>query len=140
MGLSSLNLRSSPNLQIKLHPRIMSGDVGESEPELERTTWCSIFLFGANWVNQKGGVTSHWAWNELPHPVKGHSSLVGKAWSWIHLGILGSLAWHLLLLESTKACRRVSCFAWGSLGITSAILGQYSISGFGISVTVGSIV
>jgi hypothetical protein len=29
--MSSLNFRSSPNLQIKSCPRIMSGDVGESD-------------------------------------------------------------------------------------------------------------
>jgi hypothetical protein len=123
MGVSSLNLTLSPNLQIKSRPRIMSGDVGESELELERNTRCSIFLFIVNWVNWKGSVTLHLAWKELPHPVKGHSSLVGKAWSWIHLGILESFAWYLLLPESTKAHRRVSHFAWGSLGIASTILG-----------------
>ncbi len=47
-GVSSLNFRSSPSLQIKSRPRIMSGDVGESEPDSERNTGCSIFLFGAN--------------------------------------------------------------------------------------------
>jgi hypothetical protein len=47
-GVLSLNFRSSPNLRIKLRPRIMSGDVGESEPDSERNTGCSIFLFGAN--------------------------------------------------------------------------------------------
>jgi hypothetical protein len=47
-GVSSLNFRSSPNLRIKWHPRIMSGDVGESEPDSERNTGCSNFLFGAN--------------------------------------------------------------------------------------------
>jgi hypothetical protein len=56
--------------------------------------------------------------------VKGHSSLVGKAWSLIHLGILESFAWHLLLPESTKAHRRVSRFACKSLGIASTILGR----------------
>jgi hypothetical protein len=80
-GVSSLNFRSSPSLRIKSRPRIMSGDVGESEPESERNTWCLIFLFGANCVNRKGSMTLHLAWKELPHPVKGHSSLVGKAWS-----------------------------------------------------------
>jgi hypothetical protein len=43
-----LGLFSPPFLQIKLHPIIMSGDVGESEPDSERNTGCSIFLFGAN--------------------------------------------------------------------------------------------
>jgi hypothetical protein len=47
-GVSSLNFRSSPNLRIKSHPRIMSGHAGESEPDLERNTGCSIFLFGVN--------------------------------------------------------------------------------------------
>jgi hypothetical protein len=99
----------------------MSGDVAESEPESERNTGCSIFLFGTNCVNRKGSMTLRSAWKELPHPVKGHSSLVGKAWSCIHLGILESFAWHLLLLESIKARRRVSRFACGSLGIASTI-------------------
>jgi hypothetical protein len=57
----------------------MSGDVGESEPDSERNTGCSIFLFRANCVNRKGSVTSCLAWKELPHPVKGDLSLVGKA-------------------------------------------------------------
>jgi hypothetical protein len=47
-GVSSLNFRSSTNLRIKSRPRIMSGDVCESEPDSERNTGCSIFLFGAN--------------------------------------------------------------------------------------------
>jgi hypothetical protein len=47
-GVLSLNFRSSPNLWIKSCPRIMSGDVGESEPDSERNTGCLIFLFGAN--------------------------------------------------------------------------------------------
>jgi hypothetical protein len=47
-GVLSLNVSSNPNLWIKLHPRIMSGDTGKSEPDSERNTGCSIFLFGAN--------------------------------------------------------------------------------------------
>jgi hypothetical protein len=41
-GVSLLNFKSSPNLPIKSPPRIMSEDVGESEPDLERNTGCSI--------------------------------------------------------------------------------------------------
>jgi hypothetical protein len=47
-GVLSLNFRSSPILQIKLHPRIMSGDVGDSQPDSEKNTGCSIFLFRTN--------------------------------------------------------------------------------------------
>jgi hypothetical protein len=53
-GVLSLNFRSSPNLQIKSHPRIMSRYVGESEPDSERNTKilsqserkCCNFTFG----------------------------------------------------------------------------------------------
>ena len=41
-GVSLLNFKSSPNLRIKSPPRIMSKDVGESEPDSERNTGCSI--------------------------------------------------------------------------------------------------
>ncbi len=77
--------------------------------------FCSVRIesIGKDIPNPNTGVSLHSAWKELP--VKGHSSLVGKAWSQIHLGILESCFCMAFVRnfqnQLSKACRRVNSFA-----------------------------